>query len=78
MIDWKMAAMKLAAAMASSASPGGCESERGRGNERERADGHVMAMLKPSLARLVGHVPVSDDGWPPLAYSDSAYAISND
>ena len=36
----------------------GCESERGRGNERERADGHVVAMLKASLARLVGHAPV--------------------
>ena len=58
MIDWKMAAMKLAAAMASSASPGGCESERGRGNERGRADTRIMAMLKPSSARLVGHAPV--------------------
>ena len=64
MIDWEMVwrrwrymAAMLTAAMTSSASPGGCESDRGRQNERERVDGCIMAMLKPSLARLVGHMP---------------------
>ena len=65
MIDWEMVwrrwrymAAMLTAAMTSSASPGGCEGERWRGNERERADGHVVAMLKPSPAKLVGHTSV--------------------
>ena len=35
----------------------GCESERGRGNERERANERVVAVLKPSPARLVGPTP---------------------
>ena len=63
MLDWKMvrrrwryAGAKLAAAMASLASPLQMR-ERGRGNERERADGRVMAVLKSSSARLVGPVP---------------------
>ena len=40
--------------------PCGCESEGGRGNERERADGRVVAGLKPSPARLVGLALVYD------------------
>ena len=35
----------------------GCDSERGRGNERERADERVVGVLKPSPARLVGPAP---------------------
>ena len=36
----------------------GCESERGRGNEPERADGRIVEVLKPFLVRLVGLTPV--------------------
>ena len=66
MLDWKMvrrrwryAGAKLAAAMASLASPLQMR-ERGRGNERERADRHIVVVLKSSLARLVGPASTYD------------------
>ena len=50
----------------------------------ERADGRVVAVLKPSLTRLVGPrwrtatrwQAWPDDGRPPPARSESAYAVS--